>query len=212
MVIKETTLYEKKDRVLTEYGPGEIIMKIVIKIGLLWVLSFAGPVHAEFGKYIDANGVARFTNTLSIEEKNRINNRDRSQKRKYDNIIRQAGNLYGVSYALIKAVIHAESNFNPRAISPKGAQGLMQILPENNAALSISDPFDPQQNIMGGTKYLGRMLSRYPNVSLALAAYNAGPGAVDKYQKIPPYKETRIYIHRVNKLYRYYMQLNDRRF
>ena len=184
----------------------------LITICLFWVLSFAGPVHAEFGKYIDANGVARFTNTLSIEEKNRINGRDRSQRRKYDNIIRQAGNLYGVSYALIKAVIHAESNFDPRAISPKGAQGLMQILPENNAALSISDPFDPKQNIMGGTKYLGRMLSRYPNVSLALAAYNAGPGAVDKYQKIPPYKETRIYIHRVNKLYQYYMQLNDRRF
>lgn len=181
-------------------------MKTAIKIWLPWAIFIVGSAHAELRQYIDANGVMRFKNIPSGVEQKLINSKE-LQQCQYDNIIRQAGGAYGVNCALIKAIIHAESNFNPRAVSPKGAQGLMQIMPENNAALSISDPFNPQQNIMGGTKYLKRMLNRYQdNLSLALAAFNAGPTAVDKYQKIPPYEETRTYITNVHNLYLYYRQ------
>ena len=172
----------------------------------MWTIFIVGSAQAGLRQYVDANGVLRFTNASTPEEQGLISDK-KSQQCQFDNIIRQAGGAYGVSCALIKAIIHAESNFNPKAVSLKGAQGLMQIMPENNAALSISDPFDPRQNIMGGTKYLKRMLNRYQdNLSLALAAFNAGPTAVDKYQKIPPYEETRTYINKVNTLYLYYRQ------
>lgn len=193
-------------------------MKTAIKIWIPWaILLFIGSAHAELRRYIEANGIIRFQNIPSALElqfqnipsavEQKMINGKESQQYQYDNIIRQAGDIYGVSCALIKAVIHAESNFNPKAISPKGAQGLMQIMPENNTDLNISNPFDPKQNIFGGTKYFRSMLNRYQNnLSLALAAYNAGPTAVDKYRKIPPYKETQTYVNKVYNLYLYYRQ------
>ena len=180
-------------------------MKTAIKIWLPWAIFIIGSAHAEVRQYIDANGVIRFKNIPSAVEQKQINGK-KPQRCQFDNIIRQAGGMYGINCALIKAVIHAESNFDPNAVSIKGARGLMQIMPQNDASLNISNPFDPSQNIMGGTRYLGRMLARYKNLSLALAAYNAGPLAVDKYQKIPPYKETRKYVSRVYNLYLYYRQ------
>ncbi|HRF91091.1 MAG TPA: lytic transglycosylase domain-containing protein, partial [Desulfobacter postgatei] len=120
----------------------------------------------------------------------------------YNDIISRAASDFGVDQALIKAVIHAESCFDPNAVSSKGARGLMQIMPQNDASLNISNPFDPSQNIMGGTRYLKRMLIRYnEKLALALAAYNAGPSAVDKYNNIPPYEETQTYVERVKSLY-----------
>jgi soluble lytic murein transglycosylase len=123
----------------------------------------------------------------------------------YNKIISDAAKRFDVDQALIKAVIHAESCFDPNAVSSKGARGLMQIMPHNDASLNISKPFDPSQNIMGGTRYLKRMLTRYnEKLALALAAYNAGPSAVDKYNKIPPYEETQTYVERVMSLYSRY--------
>ncbi|WP_333664428.1 lytic transglycosylase domain-containing protein [Desulfobacter postgatei] len=122
----------------------------------------------------------------------------------YNHIISNAARHFGVDHALIKAVIHAESCFDPDAVSSKGARGLMQIMPQNDASLKISKPFDPFQNIMGGTRYLKRMLDRYKDRDLALAAYNAGPSAVDKYNNIPPYEETQTYVQRVMSLYSRY--------
>ncbi|WDP93403.1 MAG: lytic transglycosylase domain-containing protein [Desulfobacter sp.] len=123
----------------------------------------------------------------------------------YEGIIKAAGRAYRVDAALIKAVIRAESNFRPGAVSHKGARGLMQIMPANNAALDISNPFDPVQNIMGGTRHLKQLLVRYhKNTALALAAYNAGTSAVDKHCSIPPYPETRAYVSRVMEFYRQY--------
>ncbi|MDQ1269895.1 MAG: Soluble lytic murein transglycosylase-like protein [Thermodesulfobacteriota bacterium] len=120
----------------------------------------------------------------------------------YNDIISRAASAFGVDHALIKAVIHAESCFDPNAVSTQGARGLMQIMPQNDASLNISNPFDPSQNIMGGTRYLKRMLTRYnEKLALALAAYNAGPSAVDKYNNIPPYEETQTYVERVKSLY-----------
>ena len=110
---------------------------------------------------------------------------------------------HGVDEKLITSVIAAESNFNPRAISKKQAQGLMQLLPATSAHFSVKDAFDPAQNVEAGTRYLKQLIERYRgNLVLALAAYNAGPEVVAKYGGVPPIAETRAYIQRVADRYR----------
>jgi soluble lytic murein transglycosylase-like protein len=128
-----------------------------------------------------------------------------SRMNTYDDIIREASLHHGMQFELIKAMIHAESNFNPKAISQAGAIGLMQIMPNNLNNFGISDPFDPRDNIMGGTRYLKQLMKKYnSDLSLSLAAYNAGPGAVDKYQDIPPFPETKDYVEKVLTYYSFY--------
>lgn len=113
--------------------------------------------------------------------------------------IQKAAARYSLSPDLIRGVIRAESNFQARAVSPAGAQGLMQLMPETAGDLGVTKPFDIQQNIDGGSRYLRQMLDRFGgNLKLALAAYNAGPGAVEKYEgRVPPYAETQEYVKRV---------------
>jgi soluble lytic murein transglycosylase-like protein len=117
-------------------------------------------------------------------------------------IIKQASQTYGVPEKLIKAVIQAESSGNPDAVSPKGAVGLMQLEPSTAQELGVTDINDPQQNIMGGAKYLSYLIKKYNgDFVLALAAYNAGPNAVDQYGGVPPIEETIDYINRVADIY-----------
>lgn len=117
----------------------------------------------------------------------------------YNDAIAEAATRYHLDPNLIRAVIHAESAFNPFAVSSAGALGLMQLMPEMAEELDVSDPFDPRQNILGGSRYLRNLLdSHHGNIDLAVASYNAGPGAVAKYRGVPPYRETRNYVKTVN--------------
>ena len=119
----------------------------------------------------------------------------------FDDLIAEHAKANDLNPVLVRAVIETESAFNPRAISRVGAMGLMQLMPGTARDLGVVDPFDPEDNIRGGTKYLRSLLDRFDgNVEHALAAYNAGPGAVEKYDGVPPYRETRNYVAKINRI------------
>jgi len=158
---------------------------------------------AEIYKFVDENGVAHFTNVpdkrynLVLKEE-WVRFRLGANFDKYDPEIRNASKRYGVDYALVKAVIKAESNFDPLAVSRAGAKGLMQLMPETANALRVNDPFHPEDNIEGGVRHLRYLLDLFSeDIQLVLAAYNAGEEAVFRYNGIPPYWETQTYIQRV---------------
>jgi soluble lytic murein transglycosylase-like protein len=115
----------------------------------------------------------------------------------YDDKIAQAATREGLDPKLLKSMVRAESGFNPAAVSPVGAMGLMQLMPNTAAALGVTDPFDPDQNLAGGARYLRQQLDRFGDTEKALAAYNAGPGAVARYGGVPPYAETQAYVSKI---------------
>ena len=180
---------------------------------VLGFTAFPAITFADIYMYIDGDGIVHFTNAPTRTDADyRIYMKESSQfsnsfpiysADSYDRYIKEASELYGVSYPLLKAIIKAESDFNPRAISHKGALGLMQLMPENVEAMNIVDPFDPWENIMGGARYFRKMLDRFNGkLSLSLAAYNAGPTTVEKYNnQIPPYRETQRYVEKVLQYY-----------
>lgn len=189
---------------------------------LAGILLWSAPAMAQIYKYTDDNGVVHFTNQkpVGIDGLQTLNfpcyasdptcsqvNWERVPLNTwlFDEEIRSAARLYGVDTSLIRAIIHAESAYQPDALSPRGAQGLMQLMPATQQELEVSDPFDPRGNILGGAAYLAQMLATFDgDVELAAAAYNAGPGAVRNHRGIPPYRETRDYVKRVTILYRRY--------
>ncbi len=190
-----------------------VVLYPVVILNLIFILNpvCTKSAFADIYRYIDGSGVVHFTNVpTSTDYKIYIKEvpgkiRKGFGANKYDDIIEKAQKKYGVDFSLIKAVIKVESGFNEKAVSKKGAKGLMQIMPVNYKTLYVKDPFNPSQNIMGGTLYLQRLLKRYANkLPLVLAAYNAGPEAVDKYKMIPPYRETQNYVQKVMKTYSQY--------
>lgn len=165
--------------------------------------------------FVDENGVVHFSNVPNDPRYVRVDRvsprryRTKSGRlvnpREYDHDIRRAGRRYRVDPLLIKAVIKAESNFDHLAVSRKGAQGLMQLMPATARDMRVDDPFDPKQNIRGGTRYLRKMLNIFhDDTKLALAAYNAGPEKVKKRGAIPQFPETMDYVQRVLRNYRRY--------
>ncbi|MEJ2236273.1 MAG: lytic transglycosylase domain-containing protein [Syntrophobacterales bacterium] len=164
--------------------------------------AIAKPAPADIYRYVDEDGVIHFSNVpthyrfrLYISE-TKLDYRAYFDR--YDRIITRAARKHGVDNTLIKAVIRAESDFDKNAISHKGAQGLMQLMPETAKDLAVKDSFDPHENINAGVRYLKRQLKNFQNnVPLALAAYNAGENTVRRYGRIPPYEETRTFVDRV---------------
>lgn len=124
------------------------------------------------------------------------------RSRVYDDLIVEHARMHAVRPDLIRAVVQVESAFNPRARSPKGAMGLMQLMPATAQQFGVNNPYDPTENVRAGVAYLRQLLDRYQdNEELALAAYNAGPGAVDKHgQNVPPYRETQNYLAQINQM------------
>ncbi|MDM8514689.1 lytic transglycosylase domain-containing protein [Desulfobacterales bacterium HSG16] len=176
-----------------------------IVIAIILMFFYAASSFADIYRYVDKQGVTHFTNipTSSLYRPYLRTGKIPYSSKRYDRIINQASKKYGVSFSLVKAIIMTESAFNPRAVSKKGAVGLMQIMPQNFKTLKITDPFDPYQNIMGGTMYFKGLLKRFNGkLSFALAGYNAGPNRVDQYNGIPPYAETRGYVKKVMRYYR----------
>jgi soluble lytic murein transglycosylase-like protein len=180
------------------------IVNIFAVFGLISIMGI--PVSGgEIYKYVDEEGVIHFTDSptkeemvLYIREAPINGSSKRFDPDRFDAIILEASRETGLSFSLIKALIRVESNFNHQAVSHMGAKGLMQIMPKNMKDLDIKDPFDPYQNIMGGSRYLRQMLKRFDGqLVLALAAYNAGPTVVEKYNAVPPYKETRNYVDKI---------------
>jgi len=148
-------------------------------------------------------------NANSVRPSTRDSRSPRVSNSPYDSTIKAIASRYGVDDKLIKAIVRVESAFKPGAESPKGAQGLMQLMPGTAARYGVEDSFDPIQNLLGGVKYLKDLLSMFNNnLTLALAAYNAGENAVQKYNGIPPYKETRQYVQKVIHYHRLYTLSN----
>ena len=178
-------------------------------VGGLWAFCPLQPASAEqMYRFVDAKGTVHFSNVPTDQRYVPIaQDPKRSSSmasRRYDDLIRRVARQYDVPPALVKAVIASESNFNASALSPKGAQGLMQLMPATAKALGVRDSYEVEQNVTGGTAYLRQLIDRYGDWNHALAAYNAGPTAVEEYGGIPPFPETRAYVRRVLKYYRAY--------
>lgn len=194
----------------------------------LLVLIPSAPVSAEIYVYVDSSGVSHYTNVptssrykpmrlgrLNTPGTNSAAGRQEARYKRtalqnparYDQHIRQAALSHRIDPLLIKAIIHTESNFDQYAVSNRGAQGLMQLMPETAKLMRVMDPFDPAENIAGGTRYFRHLLNSYDgDLALSLAAYNAGPGRVTKNGSLPKIKETREYVSRVIQRYRSYQQ------
>ncbi len=187
-------------------------LTLIIFLSMAFQLELTVPpsLLAEIYKYVDAEGVIHFSNLPDgrytwVLKDGWVRFRLGTDFEKYDPTIWRAAERYKVDYALVKAVIKAESNFNSRAISPAGARGLMQLMPETASALGVADSFQPEENIHGGVRYLRYLLDLFEgNVQLALAGYNAGENAVFRYNGIPPYKETQFYVQRVLRYFQDY--------
>lgn len=182
---------------------------------LVALVALAAPAQAQIYSWRDANGNLVLSNirppgtgnlkSYSVPKTSAVRTTRYAtleRSRMYDDLIVEHSRVNGVRSDLVRAVMQVESAFNPAAVSPKGAMGLMQLMPATAQQYGVSNPFNPVENVRAGVKYLRELLDRYrDNEELALAAYNAGPGAVDKHgESVPPYKETRDYVARINKM------------
>ncbi len=180
--------------------------KIIYICSLIITYTLVSLSYADIFKYVDENGITLFTNVSRNIRNEKViaktQRRYNNSPARYSRIISRNAKKYNIDASIIEAVITTESNWQPSAVSVKGAIGLMQLMPSTSRDMRVKDPYDPEDNIEGGTKYLRLLLDRFNgNLKLALAAYNAGPGRVTKYGGIPPIRETRKYVKQVLSLY-----------
>lgn len=177
----------------------------MLALALALVFIFCANAEADIYKYITPSGEILYTDTpvgeRIIREKKTYPRKGyvkRMASPELDSLITSKCEEHSLDPRLVRAVIQAESNFNVGAVSPKGAMGLMQLMPQTANLMGVNNPFDPAQNLDGGIRYLKVLLEKYGDVELALAAYNAGPTNVEKYGfKVPPYRETRDYVRKI---------------
>jgi soluble lytic murein transglycosylase len=189
-----------------------ISMVSITVVSLSFLTAFSPVVsEAEIYQYIGANGTISLTNVPSDPRYRKIDIESTRyhttlSERELEPVIRRHSSRQQLHPALIRAVIKAESNFDPRAVSRAGAIGLMQLMPQTALRMDVRDMYDPDDNVGGGTKYLRQLLDRFHgNLPLALAAYNAGENLVDRYQALPPIDETRQYVRKVLRYYRTFL-------
>jgi soluble lytic murein transglycosylase len=170
------------------------------------------PASSEVYQYVDRHGVISLTNVPTDTRYKRIDltalptSHAPIPVKDLDHAITRSARLHRLHPALVRAIIKAESDFDPRAVSRAGALGLMQLMPDTAVQHNVRDAFDPEENIAGGTKHLRYLLDRFHgNLPLALAAYNAGEHTVDRYQSLPPIDETRRYVQKVLRYYRRFL-------
>jgi len=168
------------------------------------IITAASVCSADIYKYVDENGVAIFTNVPDSKNYRKILTEKKNSRKMddYDEIIYELSSKYNIEPSLIKAIITVESNWNYNAVSNKGAIGLMQLMPSTAKDLSVGNPFNPEENIEGGTRYLRYLLDRFNDLPLALAAYNAGPKTVELSGGIPSITETEQYVKKVLSLFK----------
>ena len=184
---------------------------ILLVAALATVAASPGTVRADAVRLVDGEGIVHLTNVPADPRYRTLPGSSGtaagwmrlppSRRAEYADDIQTASRLHGVPAALIESVIRTESAFDPKAVSPKGAGGLMQLMPQTATAVGVINRFDPRENIRGGVRHLRYLLDRYRgNVPMALAAYNAGEAAVDAHRGVPPFPETRAYVERVMQL------------
>jgi soluble lytic murein transglycosylase-like protein len=192
-----------------------LVAAAAIVLAIILAASVPGALAGENDIYVytDGDGVTHYSNMPSDSRYRRLTSVEPprttgdSRSRPYEAWIAESAAKYGVDPNLLMAVIKCESNFNRMAISRAGAQGLMQLMPDTAKLVEVEDPFDPRQNLEGGTRYLKYLLDSFDDTRLALAAYNAGEGAVRRHGGIPPYKETKNYVAAVLSQYEHYCKV-----
>jgi soluble lytic murein transglycosylase-like protein len=183
-------------------APNGIIERHLLGLGVLVVTVTAGYFLSGLSGSRAPQPAVQEARVEAVEEDNNpaVAEADADAELTIDDHIKEVAARHGVRADLVAAVIEAESDFNPRAVSRRGARGLMQLMPKTAKRLGVADPFDPKENIEAGVKHLRAMMDRFDNnIPLALAAYNAGEVAVIKYRGVPPYRETRAYVKRIMK-------------
>jgi soluble lytic murein transglycosylase-like protein len=181
-------------------APDRIIERHLLGLGVLVVTVSAGYFFSGLSGGRQAHPAVQEARVEAEDDNNQVVAEADDAELTIDEHIKEVAARHGVRADLVAAVIEAESDFNPRAVSRRGARGLMQLMPKTAKRLGVADPFDPKENIEGGVKHLRAMMDRFDNnIPLALAAYNAGEVAVIKYRGVPPYRETRAYVKRIMK-------------